>query len=263
MKSDGPGPSRTPGTARKNPFEDASILRMTLAFGLGLIAAFYLWFPVHLLERRIGERLESKLPEGVALRTFDYRPPFTLDVTPVTEVAGRRVSLPLRFSPRMTLGDFGLGFTVPPDTSLSGTFWLWGRHLEVDADRFRLAKVLPVEGRLTGRLEARLAGEPTGRFEGAATFPDLVLFRGVPGIQGRLTLERIEGEGELEGRRITLREAAIRGEELHAEADGEVELRSPLPSSSLRLSVRMEQPTRRQFEQTSTLGGFLALLEDT
>lgn len=255
-------PSRFTGTGRSDS-DPPALLWVALAFGAGLFAAIYLWFPGQLLERRVGGWLESKLPGGTALETFDYRPPFTLEVTPVTEVAGRRVSLPLRIRPGVTSWDLGLAFEVPPGPSISGAFWLWGRHLELEADRFRLARVLPVEGRLTGRLEATLVPPSTGRFEVAATFPELVLFRTIPGVQDRLTLERVEADGELEGRRITVRGATFRGEELRGEADGEVELRTPLRTSSVRLAVRVEQPVRQRYEQAGPLGGLLDLLGGT
>lgn len=262
MKQGEAEPSRFTGTDRGDP-EPTALLRVALAFGAGLIAAIYLWFPGQLLEQRVGAWLESRLPGETALETFDYRPPFTLELTPVTEVAGRRVSLPLRIHPGITPWDLGVTFEVPPGPSVSGAFWLWGRHLELEADRFRLARVLPAEGRLTGRLEATLVQPSTGRFEVAATFPDLVLFRTIPGVQDRLTLERVEADGELEDRRITVRGATFRGEELRGEADGEVELRTPLRTSSVRLAVRVEQPSRQRYEQSSTLGGLLNLLGGT
>ncbi len=253
-------PSRSTGDPSSDWFGGASVVQGGLAFALGLIVALYFWFPGPSLERWVRDEVESRLPDGVVLETFDYDPPFRLEVTPVAAVGDHRVSLPLSLRPRVTFWNLGVGFRGHPGTSLSGVLWLRGRRLEVTAEKFRITRLLPVDGRVTGQLEVTLARPSSGRFDVRATFPDLVLVQTIPGVQERLTLERLEGNGRLEDGRIRVDGLTLRGEELRAEADVRIDLATPPRASTVRLTVRLEKPSRRRFEQTSTAGQLLELL---
>lgn len=252
--------SRSPGDPPSDWFGEASVGQGGLAFVIGLIVALYVWFPGPSLERWVQQAVESRLPDGVALDTFEYDPPFRLEVTPVARVGDRRVSLPLSLRPRLTFWNLGVGFQGRPGTSLSGVLWLRGHRLEVSAETFPITRLLPVEGRATGRFQATLTPPPSGRFDVRATFSDLVLVQTIPGVQERLTLERLEGNGRLEDGRIRVEGLRLRGEELRARADVRIDLATPLRASTVRLAVRLEKPSRRRFEQTSTAGQLLALL---
>jgi len=205
--------------------------------------------------------VEARLPGRMALRSLEFRPPAGLRLEPVVRIGERRVSLPLRMHLRWGLSDLGLAFRAEPPGKLSGIYWLRTRLLAVRCEKFPLRRLGEQTGTLDGRLEVRLDPPARGDFEVTARLPDLVLMRAIPGFQTKMTLRRVQARGRLKDRRVTVRDARFRGADFRAGADVDLELRSPPASSTVRLKVRLEEPTRRRYEQTSTLGQLLELLQ--
>lgn len=244
-------------TAKTGPKTRLRALAGLVLFVLCVVLGYLLFFPVEALRQRLEAEVSGRTKADFTVGRLTLGLPLSLQLVDVRLEGGPAQALPLRLDDiavrpawlSLVTGDPGIVarghlYGGELDVELSRSGRVEGELLDLELDQLPPLSGLPVpiqpDGRLSARLEAPtspLEAKTVTRVEVHLTQAALAGLEPLGIRGGRIALGDVSGQGELQGRKLSLSSLKVAGGDLDIDAEGDLLMGTSPARSRLNLQV--------------------------